>query len=441
MRVEYGFTFVNSTLLLFAIVAMVLFILYSARARATDLKPDDPRFFKEAHSLGQLMHASKSEPLHILFVHGMHAEGPGAARALAKAICEEVRCSLADVTPTRHFLDLDDWPKAAKLYGKPIWNDEKEWKASRPFVDRYEIRRECAPSVVLDEVNWWPLLFPIKYRALVAPESKLSGVDVAHLDLCHRNDPPYFDWLGKEGYEEAKRGPRGSSGGTLINAFLKREMINWGFSDAVMAVGPMRTYFRRAIDRAFAYAAEPVDGRAIHEQTVCVVAESLGSFVVLDAGTNPLDDSRHAKELLDRTAYLYFFANQFALLELGRISGLRDDGQRGILPPDTEKSPLDMLRDWAERGANVKGLLDNVPKARQVVAFNDPSDVLTFNVPPLHLTGETPIASVYNVSVRNAFNWFGLFTNPVKAHTGHSQNAAVLQWLLSSRSQEADRTS
>ena len=62
------------------------------------------------------------------------------------------------------------------------------------------------------------------------------------------------------------------------------------------------------MEAAFSYAS---GDRASSEYVV--ISESLGSFVVLDAYS---DENPSVRSVLDAAHNLYFFANQFALLEL-----------------------------------------------------------------------------------------------------------------------------
>jgi hypothetical protein len=69
-------------------------------------------------------------------------------------------------------------------------------------------------------------------------------------------------------------------------------------------------------------------------------------------------------------------------------------------------------------------VLEAASRPKQIVAFSDPSDVLTYTVPQL------PPVTVLNVFDRNETNWFNLFVNPLKAHSGHSANPRVLSYLF-----------
>ncbi|MGI9169196.1 MAG: hypothetical protein ACR2FH_03350 [Caulobacteraceae bacterium] len=394
-------------------------------ARAGALRADDPAALARTHSLGDVIDQTRDRPVHILFVHGMRADRAGLAGPFMEGLCRygPVCCPPGAAAPgaaARHFIDLKPWPRRAEVMGRAVWPDEKQWMASMPFVDRYRFERPGEPPVIVDEVNWWPLLMAFRCRILVAPESRLSGVDKAHLDLCRR-------WLTSAEYDDALKGPGALGGGAWANAALKRELVNWGLADAVIALGPMRTLIRRTIDLAFAYAAA-FDERGVGGQEFVVVCESLGSFVVLDAAGDLFADAPKAREVVAATSDLYFFANQFALLELGRVRGLDDHAKPDLAAPaaatpPSEVSHFAVLSRWA-LGPTLPRDLAASPRPRQVIAFSDPSDALTYDVPPL------PGAIVVNIHDRNEFDWFGLIADPTKAHSGHSRNPAVLKRMF-----------
>ena len=60
----------------------------------------------------------------------------------------------------------------------------------------------------------------------------------------------------------------------------------------------------------------------------------------------------------------------------------------------------------------------------QVVAFSDPSDVLTWRVPRI---GNV---DVVNLDVQNAPHWFWLFESPNAAHVDYAKNKDVLRVMF-----------
>ncbi len=60
----------------------------------------------------------------------------------------------------------------------------------------------------------------------------------------------------------------------------------------------------------------------------------------------------------------------------------------------------------------------------QVVAWSDPSDVITFRVPKI---GDVDVVNLY---AQNATRWFGLFASPTKAHDDYAKNKEVLRVMF-----------
>jgi len=397
------------------------------------IRPDDPQTLKRTKSLGDMIAATTRSPVHIVYVHGMRADGTGASTAFQAGLCKYVEglCPAGkdQGQPDRTYLDIGPRPAATYL-DQPIWRSDDEWKGSRPFVDRYVFKRKDAEPIVIDEVNWWPLLFPVKCRMILVQETDLSGADKTHIKLCARSDAPYYPWLNQQELNDALGHKPTSGGGAWANAFIKQQIMNWGLADAAMALGPLRAYFRRTMNLAFGRAAH-FDDKDIDHQEFVVISESLGSFVVLDAFNNLFEDAPVAEQVGLRTMDLYFFANQFALLQLGRIDGVptRTEGGPGFVTPITGASPIDLLKRWAQavRGG---GKLEGELRPKQILAFSDPSDILTYRVPKLRGTNGNDIALVVNLYDRNEWNWFGLFAVPTTAHTGHSSNADVLRQMF-----------
>ena len=101
-----------------------------------------------------------------------------------------------------------------------------------------------------------------------------------------------------------------------------------------------------------------------------------------------------------------------------------------MVAPEAEApgAPNSALHDWAlATASNSTTDRDLTPHLAQILAFNDPSDLLTFEVPPI------PHARVVNLYDRNEFDFFGLIADPVAAHTGHSHNPGVLKVLFERR--------
>ena len=157
----------------------------------------------------------------------------------------------------RRTLELKPWPQNARIGGTLIWPRSEDWTEGQPFIDRYLLKTKThnAKISVFDQVNWWPLLFPLKCKLLLVPEAGVAGLDAKHLSLCTRDDPPYHRWISEEVEATARATKPALGGGAKGNRYLKQQIVDWGLSDAVITLGPMREYVNATMDEAFAYAA------------------------------------------------------------------------------------------------------------------------------------------------------------------------------------------
>jgi hypothetical protein len=394
-------------LLVAASLVLALAFLCASRASARIVEAGPDRL-SDTKSLADLVGPGKT--VHIIYVHGMRAVDAGASRPLAALLRDRLGFANDDAPPRDYLAPSDLEP--VRYMDRPIWNGEADVRASRPFVDHYRLKRSDGAKVLIDEVNWWPLVFPLKCKFLLVPEHDLSGDDLEGLAYCGL-DPAkaHYDWLSADDRAELARRPRGGHA-ALANRSLKQKIMNWGLADAVIAGGPMRHYLNEAMDQAFEVARK---GSQAGDGSFVVMSESLGSFVVLDA----MRGHGAVAKVMERTHYLYFFANQFALLEMARLTGISSPAaDSAARSADDGESPLQALQRWAAKGA---GLAD---RPRQIVAFSDPSDILTYRVPAM--SGVT----VVNLYDRNTPRWLGLYADPGKAHTGHLANKRVWKILI-----------
>jgi hypothetical protein len=69
----------------------------------------------------------------------------------------------------------------------------------------------------------------------------------------------------------------------------------------------------------------------------------------------------------------------------------------------------------------------------EIVAFTDPNDLLSYKISRATLAeaGATPASySASNVLYPVAPSYFGVFADPLTAHTGYSSNAEVLDLVI-----------
>jgi hypothetical protein len=126
-----------------------------------------------------------------------------------------------------------------------------------------------------------------------------------------------------------------------FNRKFKDDIVNYGFSDAVMYLGPAGELIREAIEGAICSAARDASGTSLAQQghivtkaTACApdnidavtapfvfVTESLGSKIIFDVLHETMNDQRGdiIDELVDGSE-IYMLANQIPLLSLSNLS-------------------------------------------------------------------------------------------------------------------------
>jgi len=133
--------------------------------------------------------------------------------------------------------------------------------------------------------------------------------------------------------------------------------MDWAFSDAVMALGPLQTHALAGI-RQFNHKS-PADstspsrddpGRLPANQEFVIVSHGLGSYLIFSAlgmdqltgKTATVEQTRNdLQEILKRTSLVVFFANELRLLELVGLDG------------PSERNIATHLADWGKFGATI----------------------------------------------------------------------------------------
>lgn len=458
-------------------LSQIVGVLWSSRAQGKVID-DGPQSLSQISSIGESLRYAGQRPLHILYVHGIGATGAGGSKAFRDGICAYLKSRGIRVAPADHaetdYADSGEFesnaePPGFEYMGKPVWTSKNEWSASAPFVDHYVIRRGDGGPIVVDEINWWPLVFPLKCRAIMTGEARLAGPDKKLLDLCSQDEEKdtshpgrfkAYPWISRH---EAQTLESIGSKGAYFNRKLKNGILDWGFSDAILAVGAMQDVFRDGIRQLFVKSVRfNADGSKSDEwkqrladplrndREFIVVSHSLGSYLVFstlnmdqldDVALNPptqsLSDTATqdaaARYILERTSLVYFFANQVPLLELAHMEGPKPAvlAQAKETPQREAAGALSKrMMKWKDLRLNYgKGLRDaevSSAKSPQVIAWSDPSDLLSWRVPEME---GLVIANLY---VRNTW-WHWLIANPGPAHANYASNKNVLRIMLSSR--------
>jgi hypothetical protein len=196
-----------------------------------------------------------------------------------------------------------------------------------------------------------------------------------------------------------------------INKSLKWNTIDWGLGDAAFYLSSTGEKFRQVVSAGV----QRLQSETGPHDRVAIVSASLGSTITLDTVSEMLK-SGGARSLFTKSdefaeqprqqprAVFYMFANQFALLTLGR-------------PQKERENPLIEL-DNALKKAGARTTI-------QIYAFTDPNDILS-----LPLNTKLSRVSICNVYVRNPGFTVGVFMHPGDAHGNYEKNNHVIATLL-----------
>jgi hypothetical protein len=400
-------------------------------------------------------------PIHILYVHGINQVGAGDSLLLRQGICKYLgECTVNKLE--RIYADgpfaVDAQRPALAYNGTPIWPTQRDWNASAPFIDRYEISGNGHAHILLDEFNWWPLAYPLKCKWLIAHDATLTGPSKEQMDICtadNQADPDHpgrylaYRWIPAPEAADLNHIPRSA---TFLNRSLKNGLMDWGFGDAVMALGPMQQLLCAAIRELMVKSlkAADVNVQATNAEDAGLqfffVTHSLGSFLSFAAldpdwrGAESPEDSQFKISTEERQAtdYLsahapafYFLANQMELLELAHLSDVEPptDNSCPAAPPGTEE-PVSIAHWQCRRQLYLKTRAP-IGSGPQIIAWNDPDDLLTWEVP------QFPGVRVVNIPVRNAgFKIRPFLVGPTGAHANYAKNSKVLAVILKPTSKQ-----
>ena len=328
---------------------------------------DQPGSLKTLTTIGDALDAPDHHPVHVLYVHGIDQIGAGDSSLLRQSICTKL-----------NLCDLGDWKNA------------DEWHAAAPFVVHWMVRlRGHRAPLVVDEINWWPLVLALKCRRVMAPEAYLAGPDRNLLNLCSEpsaQDPGgigrFYPWItADEAAKLARIRPRGAP----INRTLKDSLVDWGLADVMLATGQIGGLLRDGIRQLMAKSAafdagmastSVAEGAALGkydwktqlshdnalDQEFIGVTHSLGGYLFFNTlslgdaaapppSQSPEDAQRMAREedaaryIFERTSLVYFLANQLEMLEFTNLENA----------PPASTSPLSIPRAHAAADLNQPG--------------------------------------------------------------------------------------
>lgn len=411
---------------------------------------------RQITSIGDALRRPGNEPLHLLYIHGIGATEPYDSSDLRVSICRALKdcVVLGGVATGREYADRGAFDPNAPVptltyMGQPLWRSREEWLAAAPFVDHYVIERRHAKTILLDELNWWPMVFSLKCRNMLPNETQMAGHDDAYLGLCAQNRPHTSDgvtgrydrypWITQT---QADALTATENHGVILNRKLKVNLMDWRFADALLGVGPMgdllvegvRQLLMKSVSTGNAASAQitaKASAQLDPQAEYITISHSMGSYLIFSAlqhgGQDGAPESADAERqrvfdyLLGHLTQAYFFANQIPLLELARL-GTADEAKR----------MLD-LKHWAAERRNVvaSGALPATDPLAQIVAWSDPNDLLTWYLgEDFERWQAADGVKVANRRVKNARHWFWIVEGPTSAHDDYAKNREVIRELL-----------
>ena len=236
-------------------------------------------------------------------------------------------------------------------------------------------------------------------------------------------------------------------------ADFAKDFIDDKLADVVLYGGTYReTVMRPSVQAALCYI---VGGKPTGEGKTCrhagysdrtvIITHSLGGYMLMDAIDDELRREKvgavptisAARIILENTQFIYMMANQLALLDLTTLNGY----------PHWLKSSLatgDIAEHFAREWASIKlkspvrslqpGQVGTEETKRQIVAFSDPNDILSWRVKRYDLQlppSEWRSVKLTNVYLSNSeFSVPLLFSDPTIAHTGYFDNQTVMDMLV-----------
>jgi hypothetical protein len=410
-----------------------------------------------------LRRADNGTQLHIFYVHGMGIEPAKAgsqdfeaSQEFRTSFCHQIHCTSKlegrSYANEGHFAIKNGKPTLTYL-GENLWgrNDPQDWHAAAPFVANYTLMRDNGTKIFLHEINWWPLVLSAKCRQIVAPEAALVDRDRKHSAICLAptvadQDGRYssYSWITENEVGKRQAPWRKAA---VINRWLKHDILDWGFADALLAVGPLHKYLIEGIREVILQSFTEADN-----QEFVIVSHSLGSYLMfsaLDLRTNPpappcssrsgqpcstenpqgpsaakiAEWKPRFENLLRHTSYAYFMANQLRLLQLANLEENQDGAKFTQV--------LTHLDVWADSRAEA----GEVPPT--IVAFSDADDFLTWQLPPQAGRKDSKGNSVCieDRPANNVRRWLWLFADPTTAHIGYDKNKSVINVMLPKESQ------
>lgn len=246
-------------------------------------------------------------------------------------------------------------------------------------------------EVHLSAILWSPATAPLKQQLCYDQSVRTAGACAA---------PPY-PWQRHR-----------------INRLIKDKLLDDCLADAVIYLGASRdsinAQMQAVIQKALSVAPDASN---------LFITDSMGSKIVFDAiyklALNR-ESASAGQRIFDNTQQIFMRANQLPILAL---ADTRLAPQQRLFSCDSDSYPADPIGDLVRRHG-CPGTQRARFGAPLVVAFSDPSDVLSFTLAG-SIHAQSQPYPVIDVIVSNAPGYLGWLERPDQAHLDYDVNPAV----------------
>jgi hypothetical protein len=372
--------------------------------------------------------ATPARPLHVLILHGMGTPAPYEFEGFIQSFAERLR--LVQRPPDSTELQLPGCypatPAAPALIHprpEPIHIDgvpAQDW--AQPYTYSFGPTPGGPPTLKVSYLLWAPLTEDIKCK------------------------------LAKDDDKAPEKQAFASFARDFIDNKLGDVVLYGGtFRDNVM-----RPSVQAALCDVTGGTPSPDGKRCVpgpYNDPTVIITHSLGGYMLMDAIDYELRTEKcdtgagitAAGKILANTDYIYMMANQIALLDLTRLrsyprqlGGARLQGQLEDALPASEIANR-FAKCWTATPPKPRPLVEangveKAPPEKQIVAFSDPNDILSWRLRQKDLGVPRPdrrSVKLTNVYMSNGeFSIPLLISDPTKAHTGYFDNQTVMNLLL-----------
>lgn len=170
-----------------------------------------------------------------------------------------------------------------------------------------------------------------------------------------------------------------------------------------------------------------------NKTNVIFVSQSLGSKILMDVLKGMINDSENRRTkafsnaIVNQVKAVHFLASPIPFIGIGDF---RSNGSRGLAVAGGQSTSLFQDAKNVFDTAITEIPLEKRADASKiaVVDYSDPDDILSWPLSENNVSSSN--LELINATVQNSFVYFGVLTNPSRAHCGYDHNRGVISTLM-----------